>query len=125
MAFLSLGSGLCIDLLRTVCLLWALANSPVTAAGGRELRLDDPALALVLEESLALLSAGETPELIAERFPDFSDALLPLLSVAGELREGAEDAIDDPVDFLHDLGEYLKNQIGGDDSSEAAGSAPC
>ena len=75
--------------------------------------MDDPALALILEESLALLSAGETPELIAERFPDFSDALLPLLHLAVELREGAEDAIDDPIDSLHDLGEYLQDQIRG------------
>ena len=76
--------------------------------------MDDPALALILEESLALLSAGETPELIAERFPDFSDTLLPLLNVAVELREGAEDAIDDPIDFLRDLGEFLQEQITGD-----------
>ena len=80
--------------------------------------MDDPALALVLEESLALLSAGETPELIAERFPDFSDALLPLLALAVELREGAEDAIDDPIDFLHDLGESLQERISGDDPPE-------
>ena len=61
--------------------------------------MDDPALALILEESLALLSAGETPELIAERFPDFSDALLPLLHPAVELHEGAEAAIADPHDL--------------------------
>ena len=78
----------------------------------------DPALALVLEEALALLSAGEAPELIAERFPDFSDSLLPLLNLAVELREGAEDAIDDPIDFLQDLGEYLQEQIGGSDQPE-------
>ncbi len=80
--------------------------------------MDDPALALVLEQSLALLSAGETPELIAERFPDFSDALLPLLTLAVELREGAEDAIDDPIDFLRDLGETLQERISGDDPPE-------
>lgn len=78
--------------------------------------MDDPALALVLEESLALLSAGEAPELIAERFPDFSETLLPILNLAVELREGAEDVIDDPIDFLHDLGEYLQERIGGDDA---------
>ena len=89
--------------------------NPVSAAGGRgPTHLDDPALALILEESLALLGAGETPELIAERFPDFSDTLLPLLNLAVELREGAEDAIDDPIDFLHDLGEYLQDRISGD-----------
>ncbi len=76
---------------------------------------DPAALALVLEEALALLSAGEAPELIAERFPDFADALLPLLNLAAELREGAEDAIDDPIDFLQDLGEYLQEQISGGD----------
>ncbi len=75
--------------------------------------MDDPALALVLEEALALLSAGETPEFIAERFPDFSDALLPLLNIVLELREGAEDAIDDPIDFLHDLREHLQDQFSG------------
>ena len=75
--------------------------------------MDDSALALVLEEALALLSAGETPELIAGRFPDYRDALLPLLNVAVELREEAEDAIDDPIDFLNDLGEYLQSQMGG------------
>ena len=75
--------------------------------------MDDSALALVLEEALALLSAGETPELVAGRFPDFYDALLPLLNVAVELREEAEDAIDDPIDFLNDLGEYLQSQMGG------------
>ncbi len=78
----------------------------------------DPALALVLEEALALLSAGEAPELIAERFPDFSDSLVPLLNLAVELREGAEDAIDDPIDFLHDLGEYLQEQMSGGDQPE-------
>ena len=99
--------------------MWTPANNPVTAAGGRgPTHLDDPALALVLEESLALLSAGETPELIAERFPDFSDALLPLLNIAVELREGAEDAIDEPIDFLNDLGEYLQDQISGGDPPE-------
>ena len=75
--------------------------------------MDDSALALVLEEALALLSAGETPELVAARFPDFYDALLPLLNIAVELREEAEDAIDDPIDFLNDLGEYLQSQMGG------------
>lgn len=80
--------------------------------------MDDPALALVLEESLALLSAGETPELIAERFPDFSDTLLPILNIAVELRESAEDAIDDPVDFLRDLGEYLQDRLSGGETSQ-------
>jgi hypothetical protein len=80
--------------------------------------LDDPALALILEESLALLSAGEAPERIAERFPDFSDALLPLLHIAVELSEGAEDAIDDPIDFLHDLGKYLQDRISGGETPE-------
>jgi len=38
---------------------------------------------------------------------------LPLLNVAVELRDEAEDAIDDPIDFLNDLGEYLQSQMGG------------
>ncbi|MEX0683622.1 MAG: hypothetical protein WD904_12915 [Dehalococcoidia bacterium] len=73
--------------------------------------MDDPALALILEECLALLSAGETPESIAGRFPDFSDTLLPILNVAAKLREEAEEAIDDPLDFLQQLGEYLQQQV--------------
>ena len=80
--------------------------------------MDDSALALILEESLALLSAGEAPEAIADRFPDFADTLLPILNLAVELREGAEDAIDDPIDFLRELGEQLQDQITGDDSPE-------
>jgi hypothetical protein len=76
--------------------------------------LDDPALALVLEECLALLSAGEAPAEIAGRFPDFSDSLLPLLNVAVELREGAEDAIEDPIDFLRELGQFLHDKVDGD-----------
>ena len=75
--------------------------------------MDDTALAIGLAASLAILSAGDTTALIAERFPDFSEALLPLLNIAVELREGAEDAIDDPIDFLHDLGEYLQDRISG------------
>jgi hypothetical protein len=73
--------------------------------------MDDPALALILEECLALLGAGETPADIAGRFPDFSDTLLPLLNVAAELRDGAEDAIDDPAEFLSQLGDYLRSQV--------------
>jgi hypothetical protein len=76
--------------------------------------LDDPALALVLEECLALLGAGEEPASIAGRFPDLSDTLLPLLNVAAQLREEAEDAIDDPVEFLQQLGEYLQGRFDGD-----------
>lgn len=76
--------------------------------------MDDPAVALILEECLALLDAGEDPEVIIRRFPDLSDTLLPLLTVAAELREGAEDAIDEPVDFLRDLGEYLHDRFDGD-----------
>ena len=76
--------------------------------------MDDPAIALILEQCLALLDAGEAPESIAERFPGFSDTLLPLLAVAAELRDGAEDAIDDPVDFLRELGEYLQDRFDGD-----------
>jgi hypothetical protein len=73
--------------------------------------MDDPALALVLEECLALLGAGEAPEVIAARFPEFSETLLPILHIAAELAESAGDAIDDPVDFLKDLGEYLQHQV--------------
>ncbi|HUF52235.1 MAG TPA: hypothetical protein VMR52_00490 [Dehalococcoidia bacterium] len=76
--------------------------------------LDDPALALVLEECLALLGAGESPAEIAGRFPDLSDTLLPLLNVAEQLRDEAEDAIDDPVEFLQQLGEFLYHNVDGD-----------
>jgi hypothetical protein len=80
--------------------------------------LDDPALALILEECLALLNAGEDPASIAARFPDFSDTLLPMLNVALQLMDEAEDALDDPIDFLRELGEYLQNQIVSDSQSE-------
>jgi hypothetical protein len=49
---------------------------------------------------------------------------LPLLNVALELREGADDAIDDPIDFLHDLGEYLQARISGDDPPGGPQAAP-
>jgi hypothetical protein len=77
--------------------------------------LDDPALALILEECLALLGAGEAPESVAARFPDFSDTLLPMLNVARQLMEEAEDALDDPVDFLRELGEYLQGRMAADE----------
>ena len=80
--------------------------------------MDDPALALILEESLALLSAGEAPEEIVSRFPDFADTLLPMLTLAAELREEAEDAIEDPLEFLQELGEQLKEQLMGDDEAQ-------
>lgn len=76
--------------------------------------LDDPALALVLEECLALLGAGEDPVEIAGRYPDLSDTLLPMLNLAAQLREEAEDAIEDPVEFLQQLGEFLHDKVDGD-----------
>ena len=76
--------------------------------------MDDPALALVLEECLALLGAGEDPADIAGRYPNMSDTLLPLLNLAVQLREEAEGAIDDPAEFLQQLGEFLYHKVDGD-----------
>jgi hypothetical protein len=40
-----------------------------------------------------------------------------MLNVARQLMEEAEDAIDDPIDFLRELGEYLQDQIAADEPS--------
>jgi hypothetical protein len=76
--------------------------------------VDDPALSLVLEECLICLGDGEDPADIAGRYPDLSDTLLPLLRVAAQLREEAEDAFDDPAEFLQQLGEFLYHKVDGD-----------
>ena len=81
--------------------------------------MDDPALALILEECLALLNAGEDPQTIAARFPDFSDTLLPMLDLARQLKDEAEDALDDPIEFLRELGDYLQEHITGDEPTGA------
>jgi hypothetical protein len=73
--------------------------------------MQDPALAFILEEALALLDAGEAPEAIIERFPDVAATLLPLLDLAGTLRETAEDAVDVPMEALHDIGDFLQERI--------------
>jgi hypothetical protein len=73
--------------------------------------MDDPALAFVLDEALALLDAGEEPESIIERFPDFSGKLLPLLRVASTLKETADDAIEVPLEALREIGEYIGDKI--------------
>jgi hypothetical protein len=64
--------------------------------------MDDPGLALILEECLALLDAGEDVDAILSRFPDFSDTLEPLLRVAAHLSDAAEDAVEAPVEALKD-----------------------
>ncbi len=73
--------------------------------------LEDPALAFILDEALGLLDAGEAPESIVERFPDFSGRLLPLLRMATTLRDTADDAIDVPIDALKDIGEFLEEKF--------------
>lgn len=73
--------------------------------------MDDPALALILEECLALLDAGEDIDAIISRFPDFSDALEPLLRVALNLSDAAEEAVDVPLTALNDIGEFLQAQV--------------
>lgn len=73
--------------------------------------MEDPALAFILDEALALLDDGEELEAIIERFPDFSAKLLPLLRVASTLRETADDAIDIPVEALKDIGEFLQDKF--------------
>jgi hypothetical protein len=73
--------------------------------------MQDPALAFILEEALALLDAGEAPESIIERFPDVAATLMPLLELGATLRETAEDAVDVPLDALHDIGEFLQERF--------------
>lgn len=73
--------------------------------------MEDPALAFILDEALGLLDAGEAPEAIIERFPDFSAKLLPLLRMADTLKETADDAIDVPIEALKDIGEFLQEKF--------------
>jgi hypothetical protein len=70
--------------------------------------MDDPAIALILEECLALLHAGEEIDAIVGRFPDFSETLEPILRLAQELQETADDAVDVPLDALEDIGEFIR-----------------
>jgi ABC-type molybdenum transport system ATPase subunit/photorepair protein PhrA len=73
--------------------------------------MEDPALAFILDEALALLDDGEEPESIIERFPDFSAKLLPLLRVAHTLKETADDAIEVPLEALKEIGEFVSDKI--------------
>jgi hypothetical protein len=73
--------------------------------------MEDPALAFILEEALALLDAGEAPESIIERFPDVAAKLLPLLDLANTLQETAEDAIEVPFEALEDIREFLQERF--------------
>jgi hypothetical protein len=73
--------------------------------------MEDPALALILDECLALLDAGEDVDVIIGRFPDFSDALEPLLRVAANLTDAAETAVDVPMAALKDIGEFIQDQV--------------
>lgn len=74
--------------------------------------MEDPALAFVLDEALALLDDGEEIEAIIGRFPDFAGKLLPLLNVASTLKETADDAIDVPLDALREIGEFIQEKFG-------------
>jgi hypothetical protein len=87
-------------------------QSPAPELPAEWLHMDDPAIALVLEECLALLRAGEEIDAIVERFPDFSETLDPILRLAQELQETADDAVDVPIDALEDLGEFIRAQFG-------------
>ena len=73
--------------------------------------MEDPALAFILDEALALLDAGEEPESIVARFPDFAGKLMPLLRVAGTLKETADDAVEVPLEALREIGEYIGDRI--------------
>lgn len=73
--------------------------------------MEDPALVYILDEALALLDAGEAPESIIERFPDFSARLLPLLRVISTLQETADDAVEVPMEALKDIGEFLQEKF--------------
>ncbi len=71
--------------------------------------MEDPALALILERSLALIEEGESIHVVLTRFPDFADRLGPLLDTAVRLQDGAGSAVDVPFDFLQDLGRALRS----------------
>ncbi len=73
--------------------------------------MQDPALAFILEEALALLDAGEAPESIIERFPEAAAKLRPLLDLAGTLKETAEDAIEVPMEALEEIGDFLQEHF--------------
>jgi len=73
--------------------------------------MEDPALAFILDEALALLDAGEAPESIVERFPDFSAQLMPLLRVAHTLKDTADDAVEVPLEALKEIGEFIGDRI--------------
>jgi hypothetical protein len=73
--------------------------------------MQDPALAFILEEALALLDAGETPESIIERFPSVSANLLPLLHLAATLQDTAEDAVEVPLEALDEIGDFLQERF--------------
>jgi hypothetical protein len=78
--------------------------------------MQDPALAFILEEALALLDAGEEPQSIIERFPDVAATLMPLLELGATLRETAEDAIEVPLEALQEIGDFLQERF--DDLTE-------
>lgn len=73
--------------------------------------MDDPALALIVDECLALLDAGEGIDAIVGRFPDFSMTLEPMLRVVMTLKDTADDAVEVPFEALKDVGEYLQDQF--------------
>jgi hypothetical protein len=77
--------------------------------------MDDPALAFILDEALALLDAGEEPEAIVERFPDFAGTLLPLLRMAQTLRDTAGEAIEVPLEALKDIGQSIQDKLDAGD----------
>jgi len=69
--------------------------------------MDDPALALILDQSLAMLEAGESIDSIVACFPECATSLRPLLSLANRLSDSAGDAVEVPFDFLRELGRVL------------------
>ena len=73
--------------------------------------MEDPALAFILDEALALLDDGEEIEAVIERFPEFAGKLLPLLNVASRLAETADDAIEVPLKALKEIGEFLQDKF--------------
>lgn len=54
--------------------------------------MEEVTLALILDECLAAVRKGSTPETAASRYPTLKDELLPLLEVAAMLSEGASQA---------------------------------
>ena len=70
--------------------------------------MEEPALALILQNCLAAMDQGTPPEVAAHMYPALEERILPLLRVSSALRDSARDF---PVnqEFLARLGAALRN----------------